>query len=88
LWEQIAGTKFDSSGLCRMGHTVAAIVPTRSPDGLGNEHWEALGRVLRLVDPPMKSNANLQLDVRLVPSLEEAIDQWLAVRDSFKMQSP
>ena len=35
----------------------------------------------------MKSNANLQLDVRLVPPLEEAIDQWLAARDKFKMQS-
>jgi len=35
----------------------------------------------------MKRNGDLQLDVRLVPSLEEAIDQWLAARDKFKMQS-
>jgi hypothetical protein len=34
----------------------------------------------------MKSNGNLRLDVRLVPSLEEAIDQWLSARDNFKMQ--
>jgi hypothetical protein len=36
---------------------------------------------------PMNRTANLQLDVRSVPSLEEAIDQWLAARDNFKMQS-
>jgi hypothetical protein len=35
----------------------------------------------------MKCNGNLQLDVRMVPSLEAAIDQWLAARDIFKMQS-
>ena len=35
----------------------------------------------------MNRTANLQLDVRSVPSLEEAIDQWLAARDNFKMQS-
>jgi hypothetical protein len=34
----------------------------------------------------MKSDENHCLNVRLVPSLEAAIDQWLAARDSFKMQ--
>jgi hypothetical protein len=34
----------------------------------------------------MKSNEELSLDVRLVPSLETAIDHLLAARDSFKMQ--
>jgi hypothetical protein len=34
----------------------------------------------------MKSNGDLQLDVRLVPSLEQAIDHWLAARDVFKLQ--
>jgi hypothetical protein len=34
----------------------------------------------------MKSNGNLILDVRQVPNLEEAINQWLAARDVYKMQ--
>lgn len=34
----------------------------------------------------MNRTANLQLDVRLVPSLETAIDQWLAARDKFKTE--
>jgi hypothetical protein len=34
----------------------------------------------------MKRNGNLCLDVRQVPSLEGAIDRWLAARDVFKMQ--
>lgn len=34
----------------------------------------------------MNHTANLQLDVRLVPGLEKAIDQWLAARDAFKTQ--
>ena len=34
----------------------------------------------------MNRNASLKLDVRPVPSLETAIDQWLAARDNFKMQ--
>jgi len=35
----------------------------------------------------MNRTANLQLDVRQVPSLEEAIDHWLSARDAFKLQS-
>lgn len=35
----------------------------------------------------MKCIGNLTLDVRMVSSLAEAIDQWLAARDNFKMQS-
>jgi hypothetical protein len=35
----------------------------------------------------MNRNGNLILDVRQVPSLEAAIDQWLAARDNFKMLS-
>ena len=35
----------------------------------------------------MNRTANLQLDVRIVPSLEEAIDHWLVARYKFKMQS-
>ena len=31
----------------------------------------------------MKCKGNLCLDVRVVPSLETAIDQWLAARDKF-----
>jgi hypothetical protein len=34
----------------------------------------------------MNRNGNLILDVRQVPSLEEAIDHWLAARDAFKSQ--
>jgi hypothetical protein len=34
----------------------------------------------------MNRNGNLILDVRKVPSLENAIDNWLAARDVFKMQ--
>jgi hypothetical protein len=34
----------------------------------------------------MNRNGNLQLDVRLVPSLETAIDNRLAARDVFKME--
>jgi hypothetical protein len=34
----------------------------------------------------MNRKGNLILDVRQVPSLEDAIDQWLAARDLFKMQ--
>lgn len=34
----------------------------------------------------MNCKGNLQLDVRLVPPLEEAIDQWLAARDQFKIE--
>lgn len=34
----------------------------------------------------MNHTASLQLDVRLVPSLETAIDEWLAARDKFKMK--
>ena len=35
----------------------------------------------------MNRKGNLILDVRHVPSLEDAIDQWLAARDNFKMKS-
>jgi hypothetical protein len=35
----------------------------------------------------MNRNENVQLDARIVPSLEEAIDQWLAARDNFMMRS-
>jgi hypothetical protein len=34
----------------------------------------------------MNCTASLQLDVRIVPTLEEAIDHWLAARDKFKME--
>lgn len=34
----------------------------------------------------MESRQNLTLDVRQVPSLEAAIDLWLAARDAFKSQ--
>jgi hypothetical protein len=34
----------------------------------------------------MKCKGNLCLDVRVVPSLETAIDQWLAARDKFKTE--
>jgi hypothetical protein len=34
----------------------------------------------------MNREANLILDVRIVPSLDAAIDLWLAARDSFMMQ--
>ena len=34
----------------------------------------------------MNRTANLQLDVRQVPSLETAIDHWLAARDQFKIE--
>jgi hypothetical protein len=34
----------------------------------------------------MKHQGNLQLDVRLVPSLETAIDNWLGARDKFKIE--
>jgi hypothetical protein len=34
----------------------------------------------------MNRNGNLILDVRKVPSLDEAIDHWLAARDAFKSQ--
>lgn len=34
----------------------------------------------------MKSNDELCLDVQLAPSLEAAIDKWLAARDAFKPQ--
>lgn len=34
----------------------------------------------------MSRTANLQLDVRMVPSLEAAIAQWLAARDQFKIE--
>lgn len=34
----------------------------------------------------MNRTASLQLDVRQVPSLETAIDQWLAARDQFKIE--
>jgi hypothetical protein len=34
----------------------------------------------------MNRNGNLILDVRQVPSLEAALDQWLAARDDLKMQ--
>ncbi|MGA2755107.1 MAG: hypothetical protein ABSE53_15210 [Terracidiphilus sp.] len=34
----------------------------------------------------MKCNGSLHLDVRLVPNLETAIDQWLAARDKFKIE--
>lgn len=35
----------------------------------------------------MKRNGNLIRDVRQVPSLEQAIDHWLAARNVFKMLS-
>lgn len=35
----------------------------------------------------MKQPDNLYLDARPVPDLTIAIDQWLAARDNFKMQS-
>ena len=35
----------------------------------------------------MNRKGNQILDVRKVPSLEIAIDQWLAARDKFTMQS-
>jgi hypothetical protein len=35
----------------------------------------------------MNRDGNLILDVRQVPSLEAAINHWLAARDNFKMQS-
>lgn len=35
----------------------------------------------------MNRNGNLVLGVRQVPSLEVAIEQWLAARDAFKSQS-
>ncbi len=35
----------------------------------------------------MNRKGNLIVDVRQVPSLEAAIDHWLAARDDFKMQS-
>lgn len=34
----------------------------------------------------MNRTANLQLDVRLVPSLETAIDNWLGARDKFNIE--
>ena len=34
----------------------------------------------------MNRDENLILDVRQVPSLEAAIDRWLAARDAFKSQ--
>jgi len=34
----------------------------------------------------MNRTANLQLDVRTVPSLETAIDNWLGARDKFKIE--
>lgn len=34
----------------------------------------------------MTQPENSHLDVRQVPSLEAAIDQWLAARDNFKME--
>lgn len=46
-WEQIAGSSFDSTGLCMMGKTVAAIAPHPVAWGLGNEYWMNLGRIFR-----------------------------------------
>jgi hypothetical protein len=46
-WERIAGGGFDSSGLYRMGKTVAAIALHPVTRGLGNECWVRLGRMLR-----------------------------------------
>ena len=34
----------------------------------------------------MRAQGNLCIDVRSVPPLEEAIDNWLAARDVYKMQ--
>ncbi len=34
----------------------------------------------------MNRPTNLHFDVRMVPTLEDAIDQWLAARDAFKSQ--
>jgi hypothetical protein len=34
----------------------------------------------------MRAQGNLCIDVRSVPPLEDAIDQWLAARDKFKME--
>ena len=34
----------------------------------------------------MRAQGNLCIDVRSVPPLEEAIDQWLAARDVFKLE--
>jgi len=36
----------------------------------------------------MKRKGNLILDVRMVPSLESAIDQWLAARDGRQLEVP
>jgi hypothetical protein len=46
-WEQIAGTNFDSIGICHVGKTVAAIARHPVTVGLGKEYWVTLGRSLR-----------------------------------------
>ena len=46
-WEQMAGAKFDSNGICRIGKTVAAITLHPVTRGLGSEYWVNLGRSLR-----------------------------------------
>ena len=46
-WEQIAGAKLDSNGICRIGKTVAAIAPHPVTVGLGKEYWVTLGTSLR-----------------------------------------
>lgn len=46
-WERIAGGEFDSSGLYRMGKTVAAFALHPVTKGLGNEYWVRLGKMLR-----------------------------------------
>jgi hypothetical protein len=46
-WEKIAGTKFDSNGLCRAGRTAVAVALHPVSLGLGNEYWTTLGRLLQ-----------------------------------------
>jgi len=46
-WEQIAGSKFDANGICRMGNTIAATALHPVTRGLGNEYWVKLGQLMR-----------------------------------------
>jgi hypothetical protein len=46
-YEQIAGANFDSSGMCRIGKTVAAITHHPVTRGLGKDYWMRLGSLLR-----------------------------------------
>jgi hypothetical protein len=47
VWERIAGSHFDSNGMCRMSKTVAASALHPAARGLGNDYWVKLGRLLR-----------------------------------------